>query len=445
MARSALLAGALLVGFVLAPIVEDRALAADDLGEKAAEFARLLSQGNWAKAASAFDSAVRKALPPQKLQGAWNSLVSQSGQFKRQVGVRGEKEGGREARYVTCEFEKATIDVKVIFNQSGQIAGLWFLPGQARAGYGPPAYAKPGSFEEREVTVGSEEWALPGTLSMPNGFAPFPAVVLVHGSGPHDRDETVGPNKPFRDLAWGLASRGIAVLRYDKRTQVHAGKLAAAQVTVNEETVEDALAAVSLLQGRREIAGERVFVLGHSLGGMMIPRIGKRNPEIAGLILVAGSARPLEDVILEQMNYIFALDGSISDEEKRALEDMAGKVAKVKDPELSSGTLSSVLPFAVPASYWLDLRGYDAAGEAKGLRQPMLILQGGRDYQVTMKDLERWKAALSSRDDVVFKVYPSLNHLFVAGQGKSAPKEYERPGHVAEEVVEDIAGWIKTH
>lgn len=186
-------------------------------------------------------------------------------------------------------------------------------------------------------------------------------------------------------------------------------------------------------------------MLGHSLGGTVIPRIGKQDPEIAGFIFMAGATRPMEDAILEQMSYIFTLDGEISDKEKAALEDMAGKAAKVKDPELSLEAPSSLLPFGAPASYWLDLRGYDAPGEAKGLRRPMLIIQGGRDYQVTMEDFERWKAALSSRDDVVFKIYPALNHLFSPGEGKSTPQEYESPGHVAEEVIGDIADWIKKH
>jgi len=271
--------------------------------------------------------------------------------------------------------------------------------------------------------------------------------VLVHGSGPHDRDETIGPNKPFRDLAWGLASRGVAVLRYDKRTQVHAAKLVAIQdkVTVNEETVEDAVAAVSLLRTTRKIDAKSIFVLGHSLGGMMIPRIAKHDPEIAGFIFMAGAARPMEDVILEQMSYIFSRDGSISDQEKAMLEDMKGRVAKVKAPGLSPETPSLLLPYGVPASYWLDLRGYDAPKEATSLKQPMLFLQGGRDYQVTMEDFGRWKAALSLRDDVLFRTYPALNHLFIAGEGKSTPQEYERPGHVANEVIGDIADWIKKY
>ena len=126
-----------------------------------------------------------------------------------------------------CQFEKTKLDVKVVSNRSGQITGLFFVPTKSAEKYQRPPYAKPAALQEREVQVGVGEWALPGTLTMPVGDGPFPAVVLVHGSGPNDRDETIGPSKPFCDLACGLASRGVAVLRYEKRTKQHVAKLAA--------------------------------------------------------------------------------------------------------------------------------------------------------------------------------------------------------------------------
>ena len=96
----------------------------------------------------------------------------------------------------------------------------------------------------------------------------------------------------------------------------------------------------------------------------------------------------------------------------------------------------------VPAAYWLALQGYDPPAEAKDLTQPMLIVQGGRDYQVTIEDFRRWQEALVARPDVTFKVYPLLNHAFVAGEGRSKPEEYMQPGHMAAEVINDIARWV---
>ena len=97
----------------------------------------------------------------------------------------------------------------------------------------------------------------------------------------------------------------------------------------------------------------------------------------------------------------------------------------------------------VPASYWIDLKDYRPADLARGLTMPLLILQGERDYQVTMKDFQNWKDALAGQSNVTMKTYPDLNHLFIAGTGKSTPDEYQTPGNVALAVIQDIAAWIQ--
>jgi hypothetical protein len=417
-----------------------------DLPARAQAFVGLLAAGRFAEASDGFDEAMRAAMPPDKLRAAWKSIGGLAGAYEKQLSVRTETLGGHRAVYVTCQFQNGPLDVRVVFDEGGRIAGLWFGPGALPVEYKPPAYADPGSFTEKELVVGSGQWALPGTLTIPRGDGPFPAVVLVHGSGPHDRDETVAANKPFKDLAWGLASRGIAVLRYEKRTKVHGEQfIAAPSVTVKEETIDDAVAAVSLLRKTDVVDARRVFVLGHSLGGMLIPRIGRLDPALAGLIIMAGTARPLEDVVAEQVEYVTSLDGTISVEEQSQLDLVRQQVGKVKDPALSAipGEAGSIL--GAPASYWLDLRAYDPPEAAKQLEQPVLILQGGRDYQVTMKDYAAWQQALASRPNVEFKVYPRLNHLFVEGEGRSTPAEYEKPGHVAEGVIADVARWVAEH
>jgi fermentation-respiration switch protein FrsA (DUF1100 family) len=217
-------------------------------------------------------------------------------------------------------------------------------------------------------------------------------------------------------------------------------------VTVFEETIEDALAAVPVLWKYTRINNNKIFLLGHSLGGMLIPRIARldRNKKIAGFIVLAGTARPMEDIILEQYNYIFSLDNILQENEKEILEKLKKQVALVKSKKLSMDTPASDLPFGVPASYWLDLRDYDPAALARRMTRPILILQGQRDYQVTMADFKRWKDALSSRKNVKFKVFPFLNHLFIKGKGKSKPAEYQTAGHAAKEVIDCISKWIRT-
>jgi hypothetical protein len=405
-----------------------------------------LAKGDFQAAASNFADVMKAAAPPEKLAEIWTSIQSQMGAFKRRTAVRIERQGPYEVAFVTTEFERSTVDFKVVVDDAGRVAGFFIVPPQQPGSQGagpestPPAYVNKDSFREREVMVGTGEWALPGTLAMPVGQGPFPALVLVHGSGPNDRDETVEGNKPFRDLAWGLASRGVAVLRYEKRTRQHGDKLATVKdLTVRQETVDDALAAAGLLRHTEGIDPRRVFVLGHSLGGMLIPRIGQRDPQLAGLIVLAGAAKPLEDIILEQVAYLDAADGVVTDQEKGRFESLRAEVARIK--ALKPGETGTAL--GAPDSYWLDLRGYNPPEAAKALKQPLLILQGERDYQVPMDNFAAWKKALAGRPNATFKTYPKLNHLFIEGEGKSTPEEYQKPGHVSEAVIADIAGWIK--
>ena len=414
------------------------------LPQLAKHLIEMLAQGKYDELAGHFDQTVKAALPEDKLAAVWAQLTSSVGEFVGVEGLRESSEGGYTVVVLNCKFSKASLDAKFSFDKRRRVAGLLFLPPQPTSEYTPPAYVKRDAFREREVQVGGGEWVLPGALAIPQGPGPFPAVVLVHGSGPHDRDETIGPNKPFRDLAWGLASRNVAVLRYEKRTRTYSTKIARAMgnFTVMEETVDDALAAVAHLRKRARIDSKRIFVLGHSLGGTLIPRIGRRDSNIAGFIVMAGLTRPLEDAIVQQTIYISSLDGLISEDETARIEQLRRQADRVKDPKLSADTPPEDLPFNVAPAYWLDLRGYEPHELAKELRQPMLILQGGRDYQVTSVDFGHWKQSLDGRPNVVLRNYPKLNHLFIEGAGRSTPAEYNIAGHVAAEVIADIAEWI---
>lgn len=440
-----------LTGFapVLRPM--DAAQAEDALTVKAREFLTALEKSDFKLAARDFDETMLKVSGPDKLETMWRTqLPPQLGAFKKQTAARRDQFQGYEIVLVTCEFEKATLDTRVVFDKAGKIAGFGFVPAAPPVKYEPPSYADPGKFVEREIVVGAGEWPLPGTLTMPKGDGPFPGLVLVHGSGPNDRNESLGPNRPFQDIAWGLATRGIAVLRYDKRSKVHGAKILAdpkleATMTVKEETIDDALAAAALLQNMGKVDKTRVFILGHSLGGFLMPRMAKATAtlNVAGFISMAGLTRPLDDTILRQMDHLYGLaGGAVSEDDKKKLQDIKDAVAKVK--ALTNADISSTAKLlgAMPA-YWLDLRGYDPPEMAKTVAKPMLFLQGGRDYQVTTEDLENWKKALGGRKDVEFHLYPKLNHLFYEGEGILTPLEYiQKHGSVAPYVIDDIATWI---
>ncbi|HKV91538.1 MAG TPA: alpha/beta fold hydrolase [Candidatus Angelobacter sp.] len=398
------------------------------------------------KVEALFDERVTAALPVEKLAQSWDKLIEQSGEFKAIEKVRSEEKQGYQVVYVTTVFERRRRAVIVVFDTKGRIVQFTSAPAESIEPWTQPAYAHNDKFHEREIQIGSSPWELPGILTLPNGPGPFPAVVLVHGSGPNDRDESIGPTKMFKDLAWGLASRGIAVLRYDKRTRVHGKEMVALAggFTVNEEVIDDARAAVALLAKQPEIQAKRIFIVGHSLGGNMAPRIADGDPQIAGLIIMAGSTRPMEDLLVEQVRYSVGLSGKTTPEGEKLIAQAEKSAAEMRNPDLKPGMTVDFMGSILPASYVLDLRAYHAAETASRLKIPILVMQGDR-YQVGAADLNGWKQALEKKSTVSFKTYPTLNHLFMPGVGPSSDAEYLKPNHVLESVVEDIAGWIVKH
>lgn len=310
------------------------------------------------------------------------------------------------------------------------------LPAVSRA---QDSVRPPAGVVERPVTVGT--FALPGTLTLPAGGSHLPGVVLVHGSGAHDRDETIGPNTPFRDLAWGLAARGVAVLRYEKRSRAHPFSFIGRRFTVREEVVEDAVAALALLRTQPEVDPARVTVLGHSLGGMLAPRIARAAPGTAGMVIMAGPTASLTAMITRQARYLASQSGADSAPAASQLATLDALVQRI-DALTPADTMSTTLLLGAPASYWLDLRSYHPEALADSLDLPMLILRGARDYQVTAADASGWHARLGSRKNVKFIEYAGLNHLFLAGSGPPSPSEYAMPGHIPDRVLDDIATWL---
>lgn len=412
----------------------------------ATRFIEALAAGDFEAAVALFDAATADALPVGDLSELWTQIAGQAGEYVTLLGFSESELGIYRLLVAEALFQGFVIDLRLTFDTQGQIAGPFYGVNRPADGYPAPGYADETAFDEFSVVVGIDGgWPLPGTLSMPHGTSTFPVVILVHGSGPGDRDETVGLIKPFRDLAWGLASRGIAVLRYEKRTLEHRDRLAASPgpFTLADETVDDVLAAVDLSHQFGRIDLDRIFVLGHSLGGYAIPRIAERTEAVAGYIVLAGAARPIPDLLIEQLEYIAALDGRITADERAEIDGAQATVGELN--ALQPGEDPTALLLGAPAAYWLDLRDYAPADAAKAIEAPMLVLQGGADYQVTVQDYGLWRDALGDRDDVQLTLYPGLNHFFVEIEGKSTPRDALGGGHVSERVVDDIADWVSRH
>jgi dienelactone hydrolase len=418
------------------------------LAAAATNYLDLVSKGEFAEASKNYDETMSKVFPPDKLEATWKSLTTQFGPLRSRGQMKLEKRGAFEIVIVPCTFEKFELNARVVFDAKGKITGLQFVPAKdPAADWKAPDYSKAELYVEKAVKVGSGEWELPATLTLPKGAGPFPALVLVHGSGSHDRDETIGPNKPFKDLALGLASHGVAVLRYVKRNKQHGELMVKSKekLTVKEEVTDDAVAAVELLRHTEQIDPKRIFVLGHSLGGMMAPSIGKADPRIAGLICLAGTSRPLDEVIVDQTTHILAISPDLSEAQKNMLIDLRQKAIDLMKQDLTKDIPDDKLPLGMPVAYWRSIKEIDPAAIAKNLTMPLLILQGGSDYQVTKKDFDRWKSVLADRKGVEYQWYPGLSHLFIKVEGEGKPADYEKPGHVSLQIVEEIAKWIASH
>lgn len=409
----------------------------------AGRFLDLIDEGRYDEALAMTDERVRAALANGKLEEIWTALPAQLGARKSRSPLRGEAIDGQPIVTSTLEFGMLSLDARVVVDAEGKISGFRIVPTAGATPSAPAPLANNDRYRESELAV-DETRRLGATLTLPAGEGPFPAVVLVHGSGPHDRDETIGPNKPFRDLAHGLAEHGIAVLRYEKRTKARPDDFASGDFTVDDETTDDAVSAVRQLRTTPHIDPARIFVAGHSLGALMAPRIAQRAPELAGLVLLAAPARRLDAIYMEQVEFLAGGDGSVSEAEREKLDAERRKADAVAT--LSPDSPASENLLGLPARYWIDLRGYDPVAVAQQIPQPMLVLQGGRDYQVTpVGDFALWQAAFDGSERVTLQQFAPLNHLFIAGEGAPNPQEYFVEGRVAKDAIDAIAAWIGRH
>ena len=418
--------GAILLALAIFPATRcvAKAGAADDA--LVDHFFSAIRDGNYDAATKHF-SARMKALSPAGLKGSWNQVYAQQGPLLGwKIFQHQDIPNSHDQLSVQLKFHHANADSLIVVNsQSGEITSVLFkLPATA------PPYADRTKFDSDNVTVG--EYKLPGTLTIPKGKGPFPAAVLIHGTGPNDRDETVGPNHPFADIAEGLSSRGIIVLRYDKRTYA-LRTFDPNKTSVDAEIIQDGVAALRMLRARHDVDHDRIFVVGHSLGAMLAPDLAKQAGPVAGIVMLAPSGRKLPQLMVEQARAL----GQVSAVQLADLEQQADEISAHKMPPAQTF-------FGVPAAFYYDLAARDEVAIARSLDVPILILRGARDYQAGGEDLRDWQTGLKGDPKVRAETMPSLNHLFIAGTGAGTPgpAEYFAPGHVDVALIGTIASFI---
>ncbi len=397
-----------------------------------------------------FTDEVKAQLPQVSFEGIWPQLTALCGAFVGFGEMTTQDIQGYKVYLQRLDMENQDLDMSLAVDASGKVGGLNFAP--AKTVEAAPAELPQGIVEE-DVFIGEGERELPGTLTLPAEGDNFPGVVLVHGSGPNDRDESVGQTKLFRDLAWTLAQNGIASVRYDKRTNVYGEKIAAqvqSDFTVEEETIQDAILAGKIMKSDARINAEKTFLIGHSMGAMLGPRIATESEGLfTGLVLVSGTPLPLTDIILAQNE-----DGLAKlPEDQRAAQQPLVDAEQQKLKTLSTATAEearALTVFGIPGYYLYEMGQYDAAKLALDLQLPTFILQGGKDFQVTEANgYDAWQKALGEQDFITYKLYPELNHVMMAYTGDPALQgtvaEYNTPANVDQTVAQDIIAWILSH
>lgn len=394
----------------------------------------------------ALNKELQGKLSPVMFNGTFRETEKVFGKLQSKSEWQTENVQGGTLYYSDLKFERYDFRFILAFDADGAMNTIRLSPVPATSVTPSVAYNEK-KMSERDITVGAEGFQLPGTLTVPK-FATVaetrkvPCIILVHGSGPHNRDETIGPNKPFRDIAWGLAERGIAVIRYDKRTKTYGADCVPAGRVLDYDTevVDDVLSAVALAKTLPEIASDSIYVLGHSLGGTLAPRIAERSKELAGIIVLAGLARPFEDAVEEQTVYIMSL-APASAEAKMQFADLKEQLNNVRKLGTNAFDEQIPLPLNLPRSYWEFANAYKPVSVAAKLKLPIFVLQGERDYQVTMEDFAFWRFGLWRNKNAFFKSYPKLNHLLQEGTGKATPMEYSRASSVPAYVLNDLAAF----
>lgn len=399
-----------------------------------------MSAGKYVEAQAYFDPSLKDKITAESLKNIWTQITTNLGTLQSIDGAQNKSQGEYQIVILDCIFSKGTQGFQFVFNKEQKLVGFFILPKKPSTTYNIPAYADTTKYKEKLITVASGKYNLPAMLTIPKDTVKVPIVIFVHGSGPADMDESVGAQKPFKDIAGGLGAKGIASLRYVKRTVLYGNEFSKA-FTTKEEVTDDALAMIAFAKTIPEVDPQQIYIFGHSLGGMLAPRIATLNPDLKGIIMAAAPAKKLQDISIEQNNYFYTVG---KDTTKAGKENLN---AAIKQLNFSKTITDKNLPadsvvLGLPASYWADLNAMNQVDLAKKLKMRTFIIQGGHDFQVGTQDFNLWVASLKGKKNVDSKLYPMLNHLFSFTSEKGNLNQYQEPLHVDQPVIDDLVGWI---
>lgn len=399
---------------------------------RAQQFVTALTNGDYTVATAGFNAAMSQAMDARGLKQAWEDTVKTAGTFISIISTETIPHDEYDIYHVVSRHKYIGVNTRIVFSADGLVAGLFFSFVE-NDDWDMSPVSKDGYTEIPIIIGDGTDYPLRGLVSMPDSTSgKVPAVVLVHGSGPQDMNETAFGITVFQDIAAYLAQNGVAVLRYNKRTYSHGEKLAAQygdDLTVREETIDDASLAKAILAQDERIDQDRIFVLGHSLGGMLTPRM-VREGDFAGGIIMAGSPRSLLDIIYDQNLYFIGLM-DLSD-------DALGELLELVDEARAA-------LFTLPEQYIREMDGHPAANYLMGTNKPFLIMQGGKDFQVYADvDFMLYKELVGERPNFDLRLYDELGHLFTRStMDNPTTDDYVAGTPVDLAPLADIVDWIQ--
>lgn len=368
-----------------------------------------------------FSENCKAQLTEEMLLEGWKGLKEEGGNFIAVKESKTQVQQGMTVVTTVMDFDKKDFEFMLAYNDKGEIEGIMFTYAQDEE-ITPQVTA---TFAETCIKVGEKE--LDGMLTMPKNAEKPPVVILIQGSGQHNMNEGSGELATFNELAHGLAERGIATIRYNKRFFQYPDLAGDGNYTVEEEILDDAAAAVKLAKSYMDegkVSG--IFVMGHSLGGCVAPSIAQANSDVQGIISLAGTPRDLAEVVIDQLTA--QRDAAKVGAQKDSIQELLDDAAVMKEGNDKDATL-----LGWGYNYYNSLRELNIGETAKSLDIPMLFLQGDSDEQVYAdKDFPLWKEYLDGKENCTYKLYEGLGHFFS-----------DEDGHLNKQVLDDTAEFVK--
>lgn len=396
---------------------------------------------------SQFDTSMAKVLSPPRLAPIWKQLSSNYGKF---LGYGKQDSASVDDNLITntdLNFEKAIINFMLSFNKkTHKISGMYITEQEKiqikdTIPIDLPSYIDTNSFKDTKIII-KDIYDLDGKLSLPNNYSKDIVFILVHGSGPQDMDGSFGKHKFLENLAWGLASKGFGVVRYNKLTLQHGSALVREKpkMTQDDEYNNSILGAIDFIKKNSQLKDKKIFLIGHSQGASAITSFSN-NKDISGLILLSGSPQKLYDIYTNQLEYIFNLEDGVNKSESKIINEHKSKVDYFNKNKTRFIPKDS-LPLELNYEYLVHLDKFSAIDNLKSSDIPVLIVNGGHDYQVTLRDFELWKKGLENKNNIKFELIENVNHIYGITDKMSVPTDYRIYRPISPELFEDLIKWI---